>query len=196
MKKLMFLIAACCLTFVACNNKPAETEEPTTDSTEVVAEQPACCPMMQEWADFDNKTAEEQEALITKRAECINHILAEVNIDEIECPKAKTELPAFIEKWNKEFATADLAAKKALIDEFDTFKCLKKQEGNCCQNKCKCCNDKCGKDCKCEDCKCCNDKCGKDCKCEGCDNKCGKDCKTECCKDKCEGEKCQHNCKK
>lgn len=148
MKKLMLLIAACCFVFTACNNKPAETEEPVADTTvEVVAEQPAepCCPMMQEWADFDNKTVEEQGALIEKRGECITKKLAEVNLDEIQCPKAKEELPAFIEKWNKEFATADAAAKKALIDEFDTFKCLKHHEGNCCKEEGKC-GDNCAKE--------------------------------------------------
>lgn len=165
MKKLMLLIAACCFVFVACNNKTAETEEPTTDSTEVVAEQPqeeACCPMMKDWAEFDTKTVEEQTALVEKRAECINKILAEVNLDEIQCPKAKTELPAFIEKWNKEFAGADLTAKKVLIDEFDTFKCLKPQhKDGCCKHEGECkgdCKDKCNHECK--------DNCKDNCKCE------------------------------
>lgn len=163
----MMLLVAACLVMVACNNKPAEVEEPTVDSTEVVTEEPApCCQMMKDWADFDNKTVEEQTAMVEKRGECITNKLANVNMDEIQCEKAKNELPAFIEKWNKEFAGADLAGKKALIDEFDTFKCLKAD---------KCCKEK-------EE--------------AACDNKCGKDCKKECCGDKCEGEKCQHNCKK
>ena len=164
MKKLMLLIAACCLVFVACNNKPAETEE-TTDSTEVVVDQPqeeACCPMMKDWAEFDTKTVEEQTALVEKRAECINKKLAEVNLDEIQCPKAKAELPAFIEKWNKEFAGADLAAKKALIDEFDSFKCLKGHKEGCCKegkDECKGeCKDQCNHECK--------DNCKGNCKCE------------------------------
>ena len=142
MKKMMLLVAAC-LVMVACNNKPAEVEEPTTDTTAVVEEEHPCCQMMKDWADFDNKTEEEQAALIEKRGEMLTNMFAEFNAEECPCPEAKEVLPAFIEKWNKEFAAADNAGKKALIDEFDSLMpkkecckkdCCEKHEGEgCCQ---------------------------------------------------------------
>lgn len=144
------LLVAAGLMMVACNNKPAEVEENTTDTTaqEVVTEEVSpCCQMKMDWADFDNKTPEEQTALIEKRAEKINTMFTDKNLEEVECPEMKAELGAFAEKWNKEFAAADQAAKKALIDEFDAMMqkfcpkdgCCKKdgcnKEEGCCEKK-------------------------------------------------------------
>lgn len=168
----MLLMVACCFIFTACNNKTAETEEPTTDTTAAAAEQPkeeACCPMMKDWAEFDKKTDEEKAALVEKRAEFINKVLADLKIDEIECPKAKEELPKFVEKWNKEFTKATLEGKKALIDEFDTFKCLHPKK-DCCKSDCNG-ENKCENKCKeenCKDCKNCCQKDGKKCECANC----------------------------
>ena len=135
MKKLMLLVAAC-LVMVACNNKPAEVVEPEIDSTAVVEEEHPCCQMMKDWADFDNKTAEEQAALIEKRGEKINAMFAEKNIEEIECPEMKAELGTFIEKWNKEYAAADQAGKKALIDEMDALMQKFCPKDGCCKKEC------------------------------------------------------------
>lgn len=135
MKKLMLLVAAC-LVMVACNNKPAEVVEPETDTTAVVEEEHPCCQMMKDWADFDNKTAEEQAALIEKRGEKITAMFAEKNIEEIECPEMKAELGAFVEKWNKEYAEADQAGKKALIDEMDALMQKFCPKDGCCKKEC------------------------------------------------------------
>ena len=167
------LLVAACLVMVACNNKPAEVEEPETDTTAVVEEEHPCCQMMKDWADFDNKTAEEQAALIEKRGEKITAMFQEKNIEEIECPEMKAELGAFVEKWNKEFATADQAGKKALIDEMDALMqkfcpkdgCCKK---DCCCDKKECCKEGCCKD----NCTCKDECCGK----EGCCKKEGETC--------------------
>ena len=180
MKKLMLLVAAC-LVMVACNNKPAEVEEPTTDTTAVVEEEHPCCQMMKDWADFENKTVEEQAALIEKRGDHITHRFAEKNIEEIECPEMKAELGAFAEKWNKEFAAADPAGKKALIDEMDALMQKYCPKDGCCKKEC------CKKECCCDKKDCCKEGCCKDnCTCK--DECCGKE---GCCKK--EGETC---CKK
>ncbi|MCQ2262845.1 MAG: hypothetical protein MJZ70_01035 [Bacteroidales bacterium] len=192
MKKLMLLIAACCMIFVACNNQKAEENNGEAAQTEQKAEckgENCCEKMMQQWANFDNLSAEEQTKLINKRGECIGKKLAAVNLDEIACPNAKAGIQEFKTKWEG-FANADQAGKKALIDEFDGAH-WKHEIVDCCGHKC---DNKCGKE-NCTDCKSC---CGDNCKCENCKHKCEGKCEGKCeskCDGKC-GKDCNHNCKK
>ena len=167
MKTLFLMLTACCMMFVACNNQKTEevANEEKTQCEQTECQKKDCCKeMMEKWNNFDNLTAEEQTSLIEKKGGCITKVLAEVDLEKVECPNAKQAIQEFQTKWEG-FEKADLAGKKALIDEFDNAhwkhavmpeKCCHGEKEGCCD-----------KDKK-----------------EGC---CDKDKKEGCCKDKKEG---------
>ena len=159
MKKLFLLFAACCMIFVACNNKKAEKEatkednKAQTEQTEGCdkkCDKECCKKMMEDWANFDNLTAEEKTQILEKKGGFITDMLSKVELDKIECPNAKQGIEEFKTKWEG-FAAADEAGKKALIDEFDNAewkhavlpeKCCKEGEEGCCKDGKEGCCDK------------------------------------------------------
>ena len=180
MKKLFFLLVASCLVFAACKNdtKKEEAKENGKEKVEQTQEckEDCCKKMMEDWANFDNLTAEEKTQILEKKGGFITDMLSKVELDKIECPNAKQGIEEFKTKWEG-FAAADEAGKKALIDEFDNAewkhcvlpeKCCNGEKEGCCKEECckdcKCCKEgkKC-ENCTCEDCKCCKDG-KKDCK--------------------------------
>ena len=110
----MLLIAAACLVFVSCNNKPAE-EVTTEENTEVAAEEPHCCHEMTEeqkafkadWENWENQTDERKAELIAKAKECFDQRMAEFEAHKAECEANKPECEA---------KKAECEAKKAEID--------------------------------------------------------------------------------
>jgi hypothetical protein len=148
MKKFMMLAAVCCFIFASCNQKPAETTEPTADQTckkdttkccKVSEEQKACCAA---WADFANQTPEKKAELVKGAIEKINAKRAEKAA--YEAKKAEVEA-----KWAT-IDKLDVDAQKALIDDMMSLcKSCKKNDGCCkkadgCQKEQKegCCKDK------------------------------------------------------
>ena len=160
MKKLFLMLTACCMMFVACNNQKTEEVAQEEQKTEQTCEKKDCCKdkhecckkMMEDWKNFDNLTAEEQAKLIEMKGGFITDMLSKVDLEKVECPNAKQAIQEFQTKWEG-FEKADLAGKKALIDEFDNAhwkhavmpeKCCHGEKEGCCDKDKKesCCDKK------------------------------------------------------
>ena len=151
MKKVKLLLGIFCLVFVsACNccnkgNAPAEGDQAgekkcCASKCEMTEEQKA---FFEQWQNFDNLSAEEQQELLAKAKACIENRLAEKK--------------ACIEKCQAELAEFDnltIAEQKELLEQKQ--QCLDsgcKPKG-CCKEKAKCCKEK--KECNKEEKKGCN----------------------------------------
>lgn len=138
MKKLFILMAAaCCLTFTACNNKPAEQP---AENTEVQAEEPCCKEMTEEqkaemeackkaaedWQNWENITDERKAELLDQR---------KAKYDEMqEMKKAQEEKKAKFEAAMNNWDKLTLDEKKAAFDEASCCGGCKKGEGKgCCK---------------------------------------------------------------
>lgn len=148
----MLLVAACCLVFVSCNNKPAETtEEPAIDSTAVAAEG-ECCQMTEEqkafkadWENWANQTDERKAELLAKRKECFDNRIAEMEAHKAEMEAKKAECEAKHAEMTKAYAGWDkmtLDEQKAFMDQYapccqEGHKCCGNHEGGCKEGGCK-----------------------------------------------------------
>ncbi len=143
MKKLFLMFAACCMIFVACNNQKTEevANEEKAQCEQTECQKKDCCKeMMEKWNNFDNLTTEEQTKLVEMKGGFITDMLSKVDLEKVECPNAKQAIQEFQTKWEG-FDKADLAGKKALIDEFDNAhwkhavmpeKCCHGEKEGCC----------------------------------------------------------------
>lgn len=185
MKKLMLLIAACCLVFVSCNNKPVEEAE-VVEATDSVAVEDETCQMTEEeiafkadWENWANQTDERKAELLAKKKECFDKHIAEMQAKKAECEAKHAECEAKHAEMTKAYA----GWEKMTLDEQKAFM---DQYAPCCKG------HKCGHD------GCCKDGAKHECngQCDGkCDGKCDSKCDSKCdgkCDNKCDN-KCNHD---
>ena len=137
MKKLFILMAAaCCLTFTACNNKPAEQP---AENTEMQAEDHPCCKEMTEeqkaemeackkagedWQNWENLTDERKAELLDMRKAKYDEMQAMKKAQE----EKKAKFEAAMLNWDK----LSLDDRKAAFDEMGCCGGCQKGEGPAC----------------------------------------------------------------